>query len=258
LRGLLGENVLAKENTLKKVKDVAVILSLLNGAKDVGAEVFIWRLVGGNKHLGKVRIESLRKQRKDFCIIPSDGQDRLVQELLNSQSYIDLYIPESALLLRCNIRQSDAPYRYYLSLPDFVAQVDRRQELRLNVYERSEMKISFGKSVKVPRIMSQHFLKSCYDISSGGFSFLVSKMEAKFFEINDSISFIEFKTKEWGAKLNAEITAIRETDPDEFNGLNYKAIRVCCRFQQIDQISRKYLDKFILERIKEELHAINE
>lgn len=83
-------------------------------------------------------------------------------------------------------------------------------------------------------------------------------MEAKFFEVSDDIASVEFKTKEWGAKLNAEITAIRETEPDEINGLNYKALRVCCRFKQIDQISRKYIEKFILERIKDELHAINE
>lgn len=249
---------MSTDNKLKKVKDESVILGLLSGAKEVGAEVFIWRLVGGSKHLSQVKIESVRRPRNDFCIIPSDGQDRLVQELMGSQNYIDLYIPESALLLRCQIRQTDAPYRYYLQIPKFVAQVERRQNIRLNVYERSEMKISFGKTTAHPKSMSQHFHKDCFDISSGGFSFLVSKMEAKFFEVSDEIGSVEFKTKEWGAKLNAEITAIRETEPDENNGLNYKAIRVCCRFKQIDQISRKYLEKFILERIKDELHAINE
>ena len=249
---------MSTDNKLTKVKDEAVILSLLMGTKETSAEVFIWKLVGGSKYLGQVKIESVRRPRNDFCIVPIDGQDRLVQELMSSQSYIDLYIPESALLLRCQIRQTDAPFRYYLQLPKFVAQVERRNNIRLNVYERSEMKISFGKSAAPPKNMSQHFHKDCFDISSGGFSFLISKMESKFFALNDSISSVEFKTKEWGAKLNAEITAIRETEPDENNGLNYKALRVCCRFQQIDQISRKYLEKFILERIKEELHAINE
>lgn len=246
------------DNKLKKVKDEANILSLINGAKEGNFEVFIWKLVGGSKHLGQVRIESVRKVRKDFCIIPAEGQERPVQELMSSHGHIDLYIPESALLLRCQIKQTDAPIRYYLSLPKFVAQVDRRKSLRLNVYMDSEVKVCFPKSVMLPRPMTQHFMKSCLDISSGGFSFYVSKMESKFFQVGDPIIGMDIKAGDWSAKLGAEVTTIREIEPDEYNGLSYKVWRVCCRFTHIDQISKKYIDRFILERIKDELHAINE
>lgn len=246
------------DNKLKKVKDEATILGLINGAKEENFEVFIWKLVGGSKHLGQVRIESVRKVRKDFCIIPMEGQDRQVQDLMGSQGHIDLYIPDAALLMRCQVKQTDAPIRYYLHLPEFVAQVERRKSLRLNVYEGDEVKVCFSKSVTVPRPMSQYFLKSCMDISNGGFSFFVSKMESKFFRTGDPIPAVEIKAGDWSAKLTAEVTTVKEVDPDEYNGLTYKVWRVSCRFQQIDQISKKYLDKFILERIKEELHAINE
>lgn len=245
-------------NDLKKVKDEPTIISLLSSAKESEGEVYIWRLVGGSKHIARVRLESIRKLRRDFCVVPVDGQDRQVQDLMGSQNYIDLYIPDSALLLRCPIKQTDAPYRYYLQLPDYVAQVERRKHLRLNVYQKGEVKINFGKTVTLPKQMSQHFHKECFDISSGGFSFFVSRMEAKFFQIHDPIRSIEIKAGDWSGKVNAEIALIKEVEPDEFNGLTYKVWRVCCRFTQIDQISRKYLEKFIFERIKEELHAINE
>jgi len=185
------------------------------------------------------------------------GHERHVQELMSSLGYIDLYVPDSALLLRCNIRQTDAPHRYYLQIPDFVAQVDRRKSFRLNVYATEDVKVSFGKSVSISRQMSQHFHKSCFDISPGGFSFLVSRMESKFFQVNDTICSIEIKTKSWTSKINAEITLIKEVGPDEFNDLTYKVWRICCRFSQIDQITKKYLEKYIFERIKDELHAIN-
>lgn len=252
------EIILVNGNKLKKVKDEATILSLLSGAKENNAEVFLWKLIGNTKHLGQVRIESIRKARKDFCIIPAEGQDRLVQDLMGSHSYVDLYIPHSALLLRCNIKQTDAPFRYYLQLPDFVAQVDRRKSFRLNVHNTSEVKISFGKSVNLPRPMSQHFLKDCFDVSTGGFSFFVSKMENKFFQVNDQIPKVDIKAGDWSTKAAAEIVMIREIEPDEYNGFTYKVWRVSCRFTQIDQISKKYLEKFIFERIKEELHVINE
>lgn len=245
------------DNKLKKVQDEAIIHNLISGAKDAELEVFIWRLVGCSKHLANVRIESIRKHRKDFCIIPIAGHERQVQELMTGQGYIDLYVPDSALLLRCNIRQADAPFRYYLQIPTFVAQVERRKSFRLNVYEADDVKISFGKTVSVPRQMSQHFHKSCFDVSTGGFSFLVSRMESKFFQINDPIRTIEIKTGNWATKVNAEIALIKEVEPDEYNGLTYKVWRICCRFSQIDQISKKHLEKYIFERIKDELHVIN-
>lgn len=248
---------MVSDNKLKKVNDQATIQNLLLGVKDSNAEVFLWKLIGNTKHLGQVRIESIRKARRDFCIVPADGQDRLIQELMGSQSYVDIYIPQAALIFRCNIKQTDAPYRYYLQIPDLVAQVERRKSFRLNVHNTSEVKVSFGKTVKLPRPMSQHFLKECFDISSGGFSFFISKMESKFFLPNDSIPLVELKAGNWSTKAAAEVVTIREIEPDEHNGLSYKVWRVSCRFTQIDQISKKYLEKYIFERIKDELHAIN-
>lgn len=245
------------DNKLKKVNDEATIVGLISGAKEGHFEVFIWKLIGGSKHLGQVRIESVRKLRKDFCITPIDGQERQVQDLMGTQGYIDLYIPESALLLRCQVKQTDAPIRYYLHLPEFAAQVDRRKSARLNVYEGEEVKICFSKSVAVPRPMSQYFHKTCMDISNGGFSFLVSKMESKFFHVGDPMAGVVIKAGDWSAKLSAEIATIREVEPDEYNGLTYKVWRISCRFSQIDQISKKYIDKFIFERIKNDLCAIN-
>jgi c-di-GMP-binding flagellar brake protein YcgR len=195
--------------------------------------------------------------RNDFCIIPAEGQDRVVQDLMSGQNFVDLYIPDSALLLRCSVKQTDAPFRYYLTIPEFVAQVERRKSLRLKTHDSSEVKVSFGKSVSLPRSMSQYFMKDCFDVSPGGFSFFVSKMEAKFFQLNDPINMVELKAGNWSTHADAQIVQIREVEPDERNGMTYKVWRVSCRFSKIDQISRKYLEKFIFERIKDELRAIN-
>jgi hypothetical protein len=248
---------LNNDNNLKKIEDESIIHCLVSGAKQSELEVFIWRLLGGSKHLASVRIESIRKQKKQFCIVPIPGHENQVQELMIGQSYIDIYVPESALLMRCNIHHTDAPIRYYLEIPAFVAQVERRKSFRINVYDSEDVKINFGKSVSVPRVMTQQFGKSCFDISTGGFSFLVSRMESKFFQINDPIRMLEIKTSDWSTIVNVEIALIKEVEPDEYNGLTYKVWRICCRFSLIDQISKKYLEKYIFERIKDELHAIS-
>lgn len=244
-------------NKLNKVHDVSQILLGLNSAKEDSSEIYLWRFVGSAKHLGLTRIEAVRKQRSDFCIVPAEGQDRIVQELLSGQTHIDLYIPAKSLLMRCRIKQTDAPFRYYLELPEFMAQVERRKELRLNVYDDQEMKVSFGKTITLPRQMSQFFLKSCFDVSTGGISFLVSKTESKLFQEMDLIPSMEIKADKFAAKISSQVLSIRETQPDEANGFPYKVWRVSCKITQIDPLAKKQLEKFIFERIKEELHAIN-
>ncbi len=248
---------MSNHNQLRKVSDESVILSLLSSAKETALEVFVWRLVGESKHLANVKIESVRKARNDFCIVPVNGHEKMVQDIMSSQNFVDIYVPDSAMLLRCNIRQTEAPTRYYVQIPSFIAQVERRKSLRLNVHETNEVSLKFDKSISVPKELSQHFKKTCFDVSTGGISFLVSRMESKFFKINDPIRNIELDFGNYKTRVSAQIALVKEIEPDEFNGLTYKVWRVCCRFSQIDQITQRHLEKFIFERIKEELHAIN-
>ena len=76
--------------------------------------------------------------------------------------------------------------------------------------------------------------------------------------MTDEIPTVEIKIKNWSAKATVVISAVREIEPDATNGLAYKVFRVSCSFTQFDQISRKHLEKYIFEQIKDELHAINE
>lgn len=245
------------DNKLRKVKDEARIVSLLTGSKQSEADAYVWKLIGSTKHLGQVKIEAIRKSRNDFCIIPSSGQERIVQDLIVGQTYIDLYLPESVVLLRCNVKSTNAPSRYYLEIPAFIAQVERRKSFRLNVHELTAVRINFEKTIEAPRIMSQHFSKDCYDISTGGFSFFISRMESKYFQINNILPSVEIKIGNWSGKAEAQILAIRKAAPDEYKGLSYTAWRVSCCFTKLDQAELKYLERFIFERIKSELHAIN-
>jgi len=258
IRRLFRRRALENVNKLKKVYDEAIIMNLLSGAKENNADVFIWKLIGASKHVGQVKIESIRKKRGDFCITPSEGQDSIIKDLVGSQTYTDVYIPEASILFRCNLKSTQAPKRYYLSIPDFVAQLERRKNLRLNVYESNEIKLNFSKNILSSNPGGQNFQKSCFDLSGGGFSFLVSRMESKFFNLRDKLPVVEIKSNKWNHRTSAEICQIREIEPDEFNNLIYKVWRISCRMTEINQSFKKDLEKYILERIKDELCAIND
>lgn len=254
LQGLFGELV-AKDVVLSKIQDPAIIYDLLMGSKDNKSDVFIWRLIGGEEHLGQVKIESVSKARRDFSIMPCDDHDEEVQNLLLNQSYIDFYIPNYSLLFRCHLKTNGGPIRYSLHLPLEVAQVDRRANQRITTFKDDQLEISFQSQSE--RGLNQQFSKVCFDLSGGGLSFYVSKMEKKFFREGEVIKELSIKTPQWKSQVKAEMILVKELEPNEFNDLPYKVWRVCCRFKELDQESKRLLDKYIFERIKGELHVIN-
>lgn len=245
------------DNKLLKISDVDTIYHFLLQVKDKDCDVYVWKLIGNSKYLSKVKIELVRKARNDISIIPLAGFETEVEDIMATQSYIDIFIPEFVLLFRCKIKQADSPERYYLKFPDFVAQLDRRKSLRLTSYDESQVKIVFSKSTLGPKSIKQHFLKNCFDISLGGCSFYISKAELRYFNIDDSNLSLQLKVGDWSTNVKCKIQGIRELEPNETNRLNYKAFRISCSFIEIDSISKKYLERYIFEQIKLELHAIN-
>lgn len=245
-------------NKLKKINDQSLIYTLLQTTKDQNHEVWFWRMVGETKHLVPVKVEVIRKARSDFAIVAEKGHESAVKDLIGGSSFMDIYVPESALLLRASIKQFEQETgRFYLEVPEFIAQVERRKNFRLNVFDRDQVLIQFTKNIMLPRPQSQLFLKSCFDISAGGFSFLVSKVEAKYFKTGDKVSSMQLKIGDRNVKVDASVVLIREIEPTTSNGLNYKVWRICCQMDKIDELQKKFLERYIFERIKDELSVIN-
>lgn len=238
--------------------DRGTILSLIKGAKERSLDIFFWKMIGDTKMMGQIKIDFVRKSKNDFSISPLEGQQQVIREILGSQDMVDVYIPELHLLFRTKINKPCHSQKYYLKLPEYVALVERRKSFRINTYNQGEIEINVFKSDNSLRTQQQQFRKKCYDVSAGGFSFLVSKMEHRFFKKNDSLCNVDLLTKNKSIKSHAKIIDVYEVAPDEFNNFHYKVWRVSCRFTKIDDLSKKYLEKFVFERLKEDLSVINE
>jgi hypothetical protein len=249
---------LNNDNNLKEVKDKVTIFNLLSGAKENDSDVFVWRLIGDRKHLGKMRVESLRKTDNVLCLISIDEDENIVKEIVGNLGHVDLYIPDCAMLLRCDLKSTDRGVRYYLKIPSLVVQLERRQVLRLTITDPDSIQVHLTKSFKRSVTGTQHFAKPIIDISSGGFAFFVSKLELKYFQIGDDISEVKVSFDKYLFQSGAQVCSILEITPDEYNGLSYKVWRINCKFNSIDQISRKYLERYIFEKINQELRVINQ
>ncbi len=244
------------DNNLKEVKDKVTIFNLLSGAKENDSDVFVWRLIGNRKHLGKMRVESIRKTDNVICLVSVEENENLVKEIVGSLGHVDLYIPDCAMLLRCDLKSTDRGLRYYLKIPTLVVQLERRQSLRLTITDPNSIQVHLSKSSK--RFVGlQLFSKPCIDISSGGFSFFVSKLELKYFQIGDEIPEVKVRFEKSSIQVGVQVSSILEISPDEYNGLPYKVWRINCKFNSIDQVSRKYLERYIFEKINQDLRVIN-
>ncbi len=251
------ENIfLTTDNQLKEVKDKATIFSLLSGAKENDSDVFVWRLIGGQKHLGRMKVESFRKSDSVLCLVLVDENLGLVKEIVGNLGHVDLYIPDCAMLLRCDLKSTDRGQRYYVKIPPLVVQLERRKSLRLVPTDEDPVTVSITKSVKKMGGGFQQFKKPCVDISIGGFSIYVSKLELKHFQIGDEISSGEIIFQTRKLLIAAQVCSIIEIAPDDFNKNPYKIWRVNFRFSSHNQLSMRQLEKYIFEKINQDLHVI--
>jgi len=248
---------LNSKSQLKKVHDQSVILEMLQTCKDKNLDILFWRLTQNSKMIVEAKIEFLRKSRNEIVLATSNEGATEIKELIGSRDFADIYIPDSGLLLRCPVKSCDEFKKIILQVPVFAAMLERRERPRINVFETSEVTLNFSKLSEGLRPVSQGFTKYCFDISSDGFSFFISRLESKFFKIHDPIRNIQISLPGHIFKASAEITIIKEVGPESISGLAYKSWRVCCKFNHIDDISRKYLERYIFQRLEEDLHAIN-
>lgn len=223
--------------------------------KNEQVEIFVWKLVGDQKHLASVSIETVRGTRGDFIISALSGHEQTLNDILAGTGNIDFYIPSSGTLFRSKLKKTEES-RAFLETPSFFAQSERRKNFRIDVFNES-FEIKFQKKIKTYKEFTQAFSKNCFDISTGGLSFFVSKTESTFFRLGDEISDVSVSFGEWATKAGLRITRITEIEPNERNGLRYKALLISCAFQNLNDIHRKQLEKIIFERIKDDLHAIN-
>lgn len=242
-------------NSLSKIFEKDKIVNLLSNLKNEQAEIFVWKLIGDQKHLASIAIEAIRIARGDFILVASPGNEPLLNDILAGSGNIDFYVPSSGTLFRSKFKKSEEN-RFYLEIPSFFAQSERRKSLRAEVYEE-DFEIRFQKKTQTYKEITQTFSKKCFDISTGGFSFFISKTESPFFRKGDEFGDISLKFGPWGTTASAHITRVTDVEPTEQNGLRYKAQLVSCSFLDLNDIHRKQLEKLIFERIKDDLHAIN-
>jgi hypothetical protein len=238
-------------NNLKKNYSAWAIFSLINNTKLNDKPIVGWRIIGGKKVTVDLFIRVIRKFRNELVIRAThpDGRNTLANLIAGSDK-LNLYLPEDLVLFQSEVKKSESSGDVVITIPEMIAQIDRRKHLRLFLDEEINVNVLFSKQNHGQRSSTQQFLKKCFDISAGGLSFIISRIEGKFFEVGDIIYGLELILDKRKTTLNAEIVNLFDIEPDEQNGLHYKGQKICVRYVAPTPNQQKVINDFVFKYVQ--------
>lgn len=232
---------------LKENRSARMIFEIISSAKEKMGSVLVWYLDGEEKVVCEMFISVIRKARNEILLKPLKGQLNQVLNVIGTRTHINVYIPSDLVFFQSEIKKLESDGVLTLSMPSMIAQVDRRKNLRVAVRSAMICDITFYKSFIGHKVTTQLFKKNCYDISTGGLSFILSKSELKFFKVGDIVGSIIIQLDEKSVELSGSIVNLLNIQPNENNKLFYNGYKVCIKFDKISPIYSEIMSRYIFK-----------
>ena len=241
------ENV---ENKLKKNYDPKQIGHILLSAKEHQWPVFVWRIIGDKKILAQINLDAILSSRGELRISPKAENAEAFSHVVGGCDHINFFFPHSSLLFQSTIKGHHGVNGLNLTIPDFVAHMERRLALRLHTDGSPRIRVQFIKTTSFPRALNQFFGKNVSDISSGGLSFLVSKHELRFLVTGEDIKNIEIVLEGEKIKASAKVIRTQELNRNSYPTSSAKTYRVSLEFKSIEKKNQERLSTYVFQNLK--------
>lgn len=240
-----------KNKKLNKNKSSWALCSILSNKKERRESFVCWKMVGGVKQVAEVSLSIIRKSREEIVVKPvGEKNERSLQEIVTGSETVNFFLQEDKVLFQSVIKSFSSQGQLTVSLPKEFAQIDRRDHVRLQLYDDLTSCLSFKKESHYSQNkMNQHFDKKCFDLSAGGLSFIVSRVEARFFKNEDPIHSIALQVNGKTIICAAKVVNILDIEPNDRNKLNYKAHKICIEFTIISDKDRKYINDYVFKYV---------
>ena len=221
-------------NKLKKNFNDWSIFSLINNTKINEKPIIAWKIVAGKKITVDVVFHIIRKFRNEIVVRSMSSQTKnVLGDLSVGAQKLNFYLPEDLVLFQSEVKQILPTGDITIKLPEMIAQIDRRENMRLFIENGMKSNVTFVKEANTHRVIKQKFIKECFDVSAGGFSFISSKSESKFFNIGDLVNDIQMNLDGQSFKVSGRVINIFEIEPNKQNNLHYKGWKICFRFKEL-------------------------
>ncbi len=265
VRGALKKNdrdsnmtTTAGRNSLIQNENSKVIFNTLRDVKVGHEKCLAWKMSKNQKITAEIEIDVIRKFNNEVVFKAKDeGQLEKLKLIISGSEKINIFLVSKGVLFQADFKVFDHENKLVLKFPQMIAQAERRKSLRLILDEKVDSSINFLKSYfdRDNKIQTQGFKKSCYDLSSGGLSFIINHKETKFFNTGEELSEINIKFDGLEHKVQGKIVNLIPVDPGPQNKLLYAGFRVCIEFNEIDGITKDLIDIFVFKHLDIETKA---
>jgi hypothetical protein len=210
-----------------------------------------WKIVAGKKITVEVVFHIIRKFRNEIIVkaVTPAGKKTLGDLSIGAQN-LNFYLPDDLVLFQTEVKQILPSGDITIRIPKMIAQVDRRKNMRLFIEEGMKADLTFKKENPGQRVITKVFNKRCFDISAGGYSFIISKTEANYFKMGDRVVNAELVIDNQKIKVHGKIINLLEVEPNKQNKLHYKGYKVCLSFLQLSDVYKKALDNFVFKYVE--------
>jgi c-di-GMP-binding flagellar brake protein YcgR len=236
---------------LNKNKSSWALYSILENKKEKKENFICWRMINGSKQVAEVSLSIIRKSREEIVIkAVGEKNEKALLDIVTGAETVNFFLQEDKVLFQSVIKSSSGQGKLTVSLPREFAHIDRRNHVRLQLYDDITSTLSFKKESHYSQHKTnQLFEKKCFDLSAGGLSFIVSRVEARFFKKNDPIHSIALVMNNKTIMCAAKVVTILDVEPNDRNKLNYKAHKVCLEFTVISEQDRKCIGEYVFKYV---------
>ncbi len=235
------------KKTLKRNDKDWAIVSIIEHAKIQSSTVFAWNFITGKKVTVEVSFHILKKYKNEMIIrVMKESDKRKLGNLVVAAQNLNFYLPDELVLFQTSVKELLNNGDVRVTIPEMVAQIDRRDSYRLLLESKNvSSHLNFTKKSHVIKRHEQKFEKNVFDLSSGGISFLISRMEKDFFKIGDFVESIELKFEKSDLNISGQIVNIFEIQPSSTYNMNYKVWKVSIHILELNEESKKLIDDFV-------------
>lgn len=236
-------------NKLIQKNNPKVIFDFLKNIKINDERLLVWKMSGGSKLTVKVSLKIIKKFNNQLVLEVDSSLFEKLNVISSGSEFINFFVMNKGLLFRCRfVSLNRSESQLIVKFPEMVAQAERRKSLRHVLPDTSDAcRVGFYK--RTVEGQNQMFKKSCYDISSGGFSFLITKAESKFFAINDDLLQINLEVEDMNFSVDGRIVNFIPVEPGPENSIIYAGFRVCVQFTELDPVTRDLIEIYVFKHI---------
>jgi c-di-GMP-binding flagellar brake protein YcgR len=232
-------------NLMRKHKNQKSLLEMLASAKIDNDGIVAWRMINNKKMTVNVHVKIIRKFRDEMIIETENDQVENLEKLISGAEYLNFFISGFGLLFQSKIKSYQDKNQLIVSVPNEYAQLERRKYLRYQLTNESiECFITFQENGTVRKLK-----KRAFDISAGGISFIVSRLEAKFFNPGVKLEDFIFQIESKFVKTTARVVNIVYLEPEMSSDMLYGGWKVSISFLSNEVEFIKLVDDFVFSKI---------